>query len=157
MKLIRELQEMLIESGAPTKFTVINVIRSILGAGHVSIDDKHVLPGQYLVRVGEHPTFSPPQEGKLEDWMEELGLKAASFPGVIEVPSLESRDAADVAQAAHEAYHAWMTVKSKGQIYKNEKFTNQLASKWLKKNLDGMQLHIALETILHSKIDYGHN
>ena len=155
MKLVELMS--LNEARAPTQWSAINVIRNILGPNFVSVDPHNVAAGQYLVKQGAEPTFTPPVAGKVEPWMAELGLTAQNFPGTIEIPNANSMDAADVAQAAHEAYHAWMTVKSKGTIWRNEKFTNQLATKWLKKNLSGVELHVALETILKSKIEYGHN
>jgi len=147
----------LFESRAPTRFTALAVVQDILGKDNVATDTANMKPGMFLVKKGNEPGFTPPMKGNLEDWMVELGLTASDTPGTIYLLDLNSRDAGAVAQAAHEAYHAWMTAKSKGKIYQNEKLTNQLATKWLKKNLSGMELHSALEMILKSKIDYGHN
>jgi hypothetical protein len=147
----------LFEARTPTRFTALDVVKDILGQDKVVTDTDDMKAGAYMVKQGDEPGFTPPLKGKVEDWMAELGLTAADTPGTIYLINLQSRDAADVAQAAHEAYHAWMTVKSPGKIYQNEKLTNQLATKWLKKNLSGMELHTALEMILKSKIDYGHN
>ncbi|WP_407305366.1 hypothetical protein [Acinetobacter sp.] len=147
----------LFEARSPTRFTVLDVVRDILGKDKVATSTDDMKPGVYLVKQADEPGFTPPKKGQVEDWMAELGLTATDIPGTIYLVNLNSRDAADVAQAAHEAYHAWMTVKSPGKIYQNEKFTNQLATKWLKKNLSGVELHAALEMILKSKISYGHN
>ncbi|KFC72679.1 hypothetical protein FG94_01856 [Massilia sp. LC238] len=46
-------------------------------------------------------------------------------------------------------------MNAKGNIWRNEKITNQLAANWLRKNLSGMRLHVALETITQSNISYG--
>jgi len=85
-------------------------------------------------------------------------LDEKPFSGTITVPDINSRDAAHIASAVHEAYHAWIFSRSKaGNLYANEKMVNQLAEKWLKKHLSGIQLHAALEVITHSRISYGHN
>lgn len=152
-----KINELLLFEAAPTKFTGIDVVKSILGADKVALRKDDVELGQYLIQKGPEPEFTPPVKGKTEPWMDELGIKAADFPGTITLPNPMSRDAVDVAYAAHEAYHGWLTVRSPGGIFKNEKIVNQQATKWLKKNLTGMQLHSALETILKSKINYGHN
>jgi hypothetical protein len=77
----------------------------------------------------------------------------------IEIRDYDSRDAADLACAVHEAYHAYIHYKTgrKGRLAFNEKMVNILATKWLKKNLKGMELRVALDWIMHSKINYGHN
>jgi hypothetical protein len=77
--------------------------------------------------------------------------------GSINIPNLESRAAKDVAVAAHEACHAYVHDRTKGQgrVHANEKIINNLAEKWLRKHLSGPALHVAIEAITGSRINYG--
>lgn len=148
----------LFEAQATTNWTVINTIKNILGDDLVATSNPK--EGQYLVIKGDYAAFGKTDNRDPYDWEIELNIAPPNKPeaGTIEVPDLNSRDARFVAMAAHEAFHAFILSKSpKTKLFRNEKYVNQLATKWVKKNITGMALHVALETILQSKIDYGHN
>lgn len=127
---------------SPVGFSVLNTVRNILGSDNVCTEEDKYTPGQYYVFAGHR------------GWFTDLEGEGSS----IELPcDLFSNAAVDIATAAHEAYHAWLHNRSRGKVYTNEKMVNQLATKWLKKHLTGVNLHVALERILKSKISYGHN
>ena len=129
---------------APTLWTAYDAIRDILGSARVTDDDDELEPGMYYV----YQSSQPPMFRDTED----------SGPGgSINVPNLESKAARDVAIAVHEAYHAYVHDKTKGQgaVHSNEKIINNLAEKWLRAHLSGPALHVALETITGSRISYG--
>lgn len=129
---------------APTLWSAYAAIQNILGRSRVTDDEDAVEPGMYYVyQSSEPPMFRDTEE--------------SGSGGSINVPSLESRAAKDVAMAAHEACHAYVhdKVKGGGRIYSNEKIINNLAEKWLRKHLSGPALMVALETILGSRISYG--
>lgn len=131
-------------SSAPTLWTTYDAIVNILGADRVTDDEDEYEPGMYYVYQSNGPAMFRDTE--------------ESGPGgSINVPSLTSRAARDVAVAVHEAYHAYVHDRTKGQgrIYSNEKVINNLSEKWLRKHLTGSALHVALETILGSRISYG--
>ncbi len=129
---------------APTLWTAYDAIQSILGRNRVTDDEDAIEPGMYYVyQSNEPPMFRDTEE---------------SGPGgSINIPSLESRAAKDVAVAVHEACHAYVHDKTagKGVVYSNEKIINNLAEKWLRKHLSGPALHVAIETITGSRISYG--
>ena len=128
----------------PTLWSCRDVITDILGANNVTDDDAEIKPGMYLMYDGvKDPLF------RAMDTREEGGS--------IEVPNLDSHSAADVAGAAHEAYHAYAHSKSEGGVYSNEKIINSLAERWVKQHLTGPSLHYALETLTKSRVSYGHN
>jgi hypothetical protein len=127
-----------------TGWTALEVVESILGKDRVTADDDELVPGMYYV----YESNSPPQ---FED-TEEPGQPG----GAIRLRDLEGGSPADIAEAAHEACHAYAHSKStSGVLYTNEKIINNLAEIWLKKNLSGTALHFALEHILGSKLHYG--
>ena len=147
----------------PNQFLVQNVSQDF--AQYVSPKDRQAQPHVFRggeVRPHTASAFSrrtaadnqPNPRFKDEDWY----TPPTPHLGVISVP-FQSREAAAIATTAHEAYHAWLWAKSnsQGQVFANEKMVNQLAVKWLRKNLTGMVLHAAMEAIVHSKISYGHN
>lgn len=137
-------QTQLTKEPAPTLWTCYAAIESILGRSRVTDDEDSIEPGMYYV----YQSNEPPMFKDTED----------SGPGgSINIPNLESRSARDVAMAAHEACHAYVHDKLKGQgrVHSNEKIINNLAEKWLRKNLSGSALHVALEAILGSRISYG--
>jgi len=149
-------KQFLSEAKAPTKYKALDVIHDILGKDK-EVDEKHreynkENPDLYCVKKDPDGSYSPGT--KLMDFHKDEPYWS---PATIYHPNPGSRDAADVAIAAHEAYHAKMKAKSKGEMWRNEKFANKLATDWLKKHLDGMPLHVALEMITKSKIHYGHN
>jgi hypothetical protein len=129
---------------APTLWTAYDAIRSILGNDRVTDDEDEIKPGMYYVyQSNEEPMFRDTEE---------------SGPGgSINIPDLESNAARDVAVAVHEACHAYVHDKTKGagRAYSNEKIINNLAERWLRKHLSGSALHVALETIIGSRISYG--
>lgn len=129
---------------APTLWSAFDVIQSILGRKRVTADDDNLQPGMYYVyQSNEPPMFRDTEE---------------SGPGgSINIPNLESHAAKDVAIAAHEACHAYVHDRTKGQgrVHANEKIINNLAERWLRKHLSGPALHVALETITGSRISYG--
>lgn len=129
---------------APTLWTAYDVIRDILGKDKVTDDDADLEPGMYYVyQSNESPMFRDTEE---------------SGPGgSINIPDLDSKAAKDVAVAAHEACHAYVhdKVKGAGRAYSNEKIINNLAERWLRKHLSGSALHVALETIIGSRVSYG--
>ena len=131
---------------APTLWSAYDAIRDILGSNRVTTDDDQLAPGMYYVyQSNESPMFRDTEE---------------SGPGgSINIPNLNSHAARDVATAVHEAYHAYVhnKVKGAGRAYSNEKIINNLAEKWLRSHLSGSALHVALETILGSRISYGSN
>jgi hypothetical protein len=129
---------------APTLWTAYDAIRNILGNSRVTSDDDDLEPGMYYV----YASNEPPMFRDTED----------SGPGgSINIPNLESKAARDVAIAVHEACHAYVhdKIKGAGRVSSNEKIINNLAEKWLRKHLSGPALHVALETILGSRISYG--
>lgn len=126
---------------ASTLWSAYDVVRDILGTHRVTADDEQLKPGMYYVyQSSEPPMFRDTDDGV----------------GSINLPNLESTSARDVAVAAHEAYHAYVHNKVQGgEIYGNEKVINNLAEKWLRKHLSGSALHVALEKIVGSRINYG--
>jgi hypothetical protein len=129
---------------APTLWTAFDAIQSILGRKRVTDDEDAIGPGMYYVYQSSGPAMFRDTED--------------SGPGgSINVPNLESRAAKDVAVAVHEACHAYVhdRTKGRGRVYSNEKIINTLAERWLRKHLSGPALHVALETILGSRISYG--
>ena len=128
---------------APTLWTAYDVIRNILGRDRVTDDDDDLGPGMYYV----YQSSGPPMFRDTGDGV-----------GSINLPNLDSKAAKDVAQAAHEAYHAYVHSKSQGGVvHANEKIINNLAEKWLRKHLSGPALHVGLEQIVGSRISYGPN
>ena len=126
---------------APTLWTAYDVVRDILGRDKVTDDDEDLRPGMYYI----YQSDQPPMFRDTDDGV-----------GSINLPNLDSTAARDVAQAAHEAYHAYVHNKSKGgAVYSNEKIINNLAEKWLRKHLSGPALHVGLEQIIGSRISYG--
>jgi hypothetical protein len=85
--------------------------------------------------------------------------KTGQLCGIISVRSLVSRNADDVSMAVHEAYHAklWFKVKGQGNFYGNEKVVNDLAEKWLKKNIRGFNVQVGMDKIGTSRAGYGVN
>ena len=129
---------------APTLWTAYEAIQSILGRNRVTNDEDDLEPGMYYV----YQSNEPPMFRDTED--EGAG-------GSINVPNLDSKASKDVAVAVHEACHAYVHDKTKGsgRVHANEKIINNLAEKWLRKHLSGTALHVAIETILGSRISYG--
>ena len=129
---------------APTLWSAYDAIRSILGRDRVTDDEDELEPGMYYVyQSNEDPMFRDTED---------------SGPGgSINIPNLESKAARDVAIAVHEACHAYVhdKIKGAGRAYSNEKIINNLAERWLRKHLSGSALHVALETIVGSRISYG--
>ena len=129
---------------APTLWSAYDVVQNILGSRRVTDDEDSIEPGMYYVyQSNEPPMFKDTEE---------------SGPGgSINLPNLQSKSARDVAMAAHEACHAYVHDRTKGQgvVHANEKIINNLAEKWLRKHLSGPALHVALETITGSRISYG--
>jgi hypothetical protein len=129
---------------APTLWTAYDAIQSVLGRNRVTDDEDEIEPGMYYV----YQSSGPPMFRDTEE----------SGPGgSINVPDLDSKAARDVAVAVHEAYHAYVHDRTNGQgiVHSNEKIINNLAEKWLRKHLSGSALHVALETIVGSRISYG--
>jgi hypothetical protein len=129
---------------APTLWSAYDAIRSILGRDRVTDAEDELEPGMYYVyQSNEDPMFRDTED---------------SGPGgSINIPNLESKAARDVAIAVHEACHAYVhdKIKGAGRAYSNEKIINNLAERWLRKHLSGSALHVALETIVGSRISYG--
>lgn len=125
----------------------IDVVRNILGADNV-IDDKvenpeSAQPHQFIVThswVNSTP-----------DMFSDLDCES----GVVCLADRYGTTPAAIAKAAHESFHAWLHQNK--QPNNNEKLVNQLATEWLRKHFSGMFLRAALDTILKSKIHYGHN
>jgi hypothetical protein len=128
---------------SPVGFTSMDAIRDILG-NNVTDNEDNISAGQYYVYNSAEPMFRSTGKTNAEG-------------GSIAIRDMHSNSAADIAEAVHEAYHAWLHSKSHGNVYTNEKMVNQLAATWLKKHLSGHNLHVAIESILQSKINYGHN
>jgi hypothetical protein len=129
---------------APTLWTAYAVIQNILGRDRVTDNDDDLQPGMYYVyQSNEPPLFKDTEE--------------SGTGGSINLPNLDSKAAKDVAIAAHEACHAYVHDKTQGggRVHSNEKIINNLAEKWLRKHLSGSALHVALETIIGSRISYG--
>jgi hypothetical protein len=129
---------------APTLWTTYAAIENILGRARVTDDEDAIEPGMYYVyQSDESPMFRDTEE--------------SGTGGSINVPNLESKAARDVAVAVHEAYHAYVHDRTKGQgaVHSNEKIINSLAEKWLRAHLSGPALLVALETIVGSRISYG--
>lgn len=136
----------------PKQFCVIEVVRNIVGQAYFA-SDKDDDNAAFLVRQSNEPGFSPPSTVH-EDWMKELGLPPLISRGTLYVPPHESRCASHIAMAAHEAIHAWLYLNGKGEVWRSEEITNQLAELWLRQHLSGMRLHVALEAITQSRISY---
>jgi hypothetical protein len=131
---------------APTLWSCYDAIQNILGRDRVTDNEDDISPGMYFVyQSNEPPMFRDTEE--------------SGSGGSINVPNLESKSAKDVAVAVHEACHAYVhdKLKGAGRAYSNEKIINNLAEKWLRKHLSGSALHVALETIIGSRISYGPN
>lgn len=128
----------------PTPWSCLAVIQNILGADNVTDDEDELVPGMYYAYDSDTPLFRA--TGDTHDQA-----------GSIQVPNLSSHSARDVGIAAHEAYHAWAHSKSRGNVYTNEKIINNLAEKWLRKHLVGLDLQVALEAIINSRVSYGKN
>lgn len=129
---------------APTLWTAYDAIENILGKSRVTDDEDDIEPGMYYVyQSNESPMFKDTEE--------------SGTGGSINIPNPESKAAKDVAMAVHEAYHAYVHDKTKGsgRVHANEKIINNLAEKWLRNHLSGSALHVALETIIGSRISYG--
>jgi hypothetical protein len=129
---------------APTLWSCIDAVKNILGAGNVTDDEDELEPGMYYV----YQSSEPPMFRATGDQGE---------GGSINLPNLDSHAAGDIGVAVHEAYHAYVHSKSPGRAQSNEKIINNLAEKWLRKNLSGPSLHVALEKITGSRISYGPN
>jgi hypothetical protein len=129
---------------APTLWSAYDAIESVLGRSRVTADEDSVEPGMYYVYASAGPAMFRDTE-------------ESGTGGSINVPNLESKAARDVAIAVHEAYHAYVHDKTKGQgaVHSNEKIINNLAEKWLRKHLTGTALHVALEAIVGSRVSYG--
>ena len=129
---------------APTLWTAYAAIENILGRARVTDDEDAVEPGMYYV----YQSSGPPMFRDTEE---------SGAGGSINIPNLESKAARDVAMAVHEAYHAYVHDKTKGQgaVHSNEKIINNLAEKWLRAHLSGPALHVAIEAITSSRISYG--
>jgi hypothetical protein len=137
---IYERQE-LTKGVAPTPFTAYQAIQSVLGKDNVTDNDEDMGNAKYLVYRSPRTLFIDHDD-----------------MGAIEIKDPDSRDAREVAIAVHEACHAWIHARAKGgRVSSNEKIVNQLAEKWLRKHLSGVQLHVALEAIVKSRISYGSN
>lgn len=125
---------------APTLWSAEQVVYDILGRNRVTTDEDALAPGiYYLYQSNEQPMFRDTEDGV----------------GSINLPNLDSTAARDIAVAAHEACHAYVHTKSQGRAFSNEKIINKLAEKWLRQHLTGPELHVALETIIGSRISYG--
>lgn len=129
---------------SPTLWSAYAVIENILGSSRVTDDEDNISPGMYYVYASNAPQMFRDTE--------DFGPG-----GSINIPNLDSKAAKDVAMAAHEAYHAYVHDKTQGAgaVHSNEKIINHLAEKWLRNHLSGPALHVALETILGSRISYG--
>ena len=129
---------------APTLWTAYDAIESILGRSRVTDDEDNIEPGMYYVYASNEPAMF-------------RDTNDSGSGGSINIPSLDSKAARDVAVAVHEACHAYVHDKTKGAgaVHSNEKIINNLAEKWLRKHLSGPALHVALETITGSRISYG--
>jgi len=122
----------------------LKVVQSILG-DRVTDNYDNLKQGQYLVcRTWSYdggPMWSDcdskPGEG-----------------GSIGLRDLYGITPKDIAEAAHEAYHAYLHMT--GGDHDNEKLVNQLTLKWLRQNLTGVDLQAAIEHIAHSNKSYGH-
>ena len=128
------------------RWRAIDVVRDILGPNNVlddqEEDSESTKPHQFLVT---------------HSWttMKNMFSDMDCETGCICLDDRYGTSPRAVAIAAHESFHAWLHMNKKQ--YDDEKHVNQLATQWLQKNTSGMFLHAALNTILHSKIWYGHN
>lgn len=126
---------------AATLWTAWDVVKNILGSNRVTDDEDALKPGMYYVYQSKgEPMFRDTDDGA----------------GSINLPNLNSTAAKDVAQAAHEAYHAYVHSRTQGGVvHANEKIINNLAEKWLRKHLSGPSLHAAMVALTGSRISYG--
>jgi hypothetical protein len=143
---------------ATTTWSVLMAVRDILSKD-VTVEewdpiteptDEEVEPGvvyvmKNLIR-GKRTAFFPRM----------VGGKAG---GIIYINNYESRNSDEIAMAVHEAYHARLWIKAKGQgvFHGNEKVVNDLAEAWLKKNLNGFNLQVAMDKLGLSRKGYGIN
>jgi hypothetical protein len=72
--------------------------------------------------------------------------------GAIGLVHVDGSTPADIAEAAHETFHALLHSRFKN--FHNNHLVNKLAMSWLKKNLDEEDFHKARETIMKSKLSY---
>ena len=153
---------------ASTGWIALNVVKDILGANNVldidinpnNLNDDqieeywktHEIGNRVAVTYPEHARFKAGSNGFTpfnaayhdEDGYGEIFL---------EEPLGTSPHA--VAVAAHEACHALLFIQNKN--HSDERLVNQMATEWLQRHLSGIALHAAVESILGSKIHYGHN
>lgn len=127
---------------APTLWTCMEAIISILGNHKVTDDEDAIKPGMYYVYQSNEPPMFRDTDGP-------------GNGGSINLPNPESNAARDIAIAVHEACHAYVHNKSRGGVFSNEKIINNLAERWLRKHLTGKELHVALEQIIGSRVSYG--
>jgi len=116
------------------------VVENILG-DKVTDDESKLKPGMFLLSHtwGAGPMFS------------EMDM-APGMGGAIGLRDLLGTSARDIAEAAHEAFHAKLQQNKKN--FSNEKLVNKLTVRWLQDHLSGMFLHATIETIEKSKRSY---
>lgn len=120
-----------------------SVVKDILGAD-VTTDEDNLKPGMFLLSRtwwNNGPIFSNMDE-------------APGLGGAIGLRDVNGKTPRDIAEAAHEAYHALLHKKKKNSH--NEHLVNKLATRWLQDHLSGIFLHAAIESILESKRSYKH-
>ena len=137
----------LIELFEQQHWTAMDVVRDILGPDNV-VDDL-VTPEEEFKE--HHFIVTHSWSNRMPNMFADMDTDT----GCICLSDRYGTSPKAIAVAAHEAYHAWLHQNKKQ--YDDEKHVNILATKWLQQHLSGMQLHAALNTILHSKIHYGHN
>lgn len=120
--------------------SVRDAISDILG-DRVTDDEEELVPGMYYAyQSSGEPMFRDTGDGV----------------GSINVPSFASTNPADVAVAAHEAFHALAHLKTRGgNVHRNEKIVNNMTERWLRKNYDGKELEVALSKVQVSRDSYG--
>ena len=132
--------------GPIPNFTASDVVFNILGDKATDDADKLEQPG------GENQRFVGPTWGFDGGAMFSNMDAPPGSGGAIGLRNLDGKTPRDIAEAAHEAFHALLQLRNKN--FENEKVVNRLAIRWLQDNLDGMFLHQAIEELLKSVRGY---
>ena len=148
MKTFKELRENLIIE--KVTHTTLSAVKSILPAGHVltheeSNDDTKIKHNDIIVsRNAKHK--------------EHARFRATSDTGGgdITLASYTSREPEHVAIAAHEAHHALIHHKLKGQgaLHSNEHIVNKMTRNWIDKNYVGNDRARAHAAVAKSEASY---
>lgn len=151
------------ESAGPGKIVVMSTGEFKPGAAHLKNLDKVLTVRYPSTGLYDNMTcyYAPAHSYSPGGDIDHVTGKYVKLPEVhepeqIAIPDTNSQNAAYIAPAVHEAYHAYIYRKAGGQgtFYSNEAVVNKLAEKWLRQHITGFALHIALTVINNSRISY---